>query len=59
MEGHRRRNNKTALMYSIALAFLIFAGAGFNLQSETITDMLRMGLASDIKVMSLNNNIFL
>lgn len=33
MEGHRRRNSKTALMYTIALAFLIFAGTGFNLQT--------------------------
>lgn len=31
MEGHYSRNWKTTLMYTIALAFLIFAGAGFAL----------------------------
>lgn len=31
MESHKRRNEKTTIMYSIALAFLIFAGTGFNL----------------------------
>ena len=36
MNGHRRRNSKTALMYTIALSFLIFTGAGFSLQSKSI-----------------------
>lgn len=40
LEGHYSRNWKTTLMYTIALAFLIFAGAGFSLQTEVITDIL-------------------
>lgn len=36
MDGHRRRNGKTAIMYTVALSFLIFAGTGFNLQSKSI-----------------------
>ncbi len=31
MESHRKRNKKTAIMYTLALTFLIFAGTGFNL----------------------------
>lgn len=59
MEGHARRNSKTALMYSIALAFLIFSGTGFNLQNETITDFLMQSLGSDIKLYSPDQNVFL
>jgi hypothetical protein len=29
LDSHRSRNKKTALMFSIALAFLIFAGGTF------------------------------
>ena len=31
MQGHYNRNWKTTLMYTIALAFLIFSGTGFTL----------------------------
>lgn len=55
MQGHRRRNSKTALMYTIAMSFLIFAGTGFNLQSKTIGDNLKNTLGSDIKVLLLND----
>lgn len=55
MEGHRRRNGKTALMYTVALSFLIFAGTGFNLQSKSISDNLKNTLGSDLKIMLLND----
>lgn len=38
-------------MYSIALAFLIFSGTGFNLQVSTISSILSSAIAADIKVM--------
>lgn len=50
MEGHRRRNSKTALMYTIAIAFLIFAGAGFTLQQQTIQDFLKVEIGCDFLV---------
>ena len=51
MDAHRRRNEKTTIMYSIALAFLIFTGTGFNLQTESIASILASTIAADIKVM--------
>jgi hypothetical protein len=50
MDGHRRRNSKTALMYTIALAFLIFAGAGFKLQSQTVQDFLKSQIGTDFLI---------
>lgn len=29
LEGHEKRNTKTAIMFTIALSFLIFAGSTF------------------------------
>ncbi|EGR28776.1 permease family protein, putative [Ichthyophthirius multifiliis] len=55
MNGHRRRNSKTAIMYTIALAFLIFTGAGFSLQSKQIQDNLKSSLGTDFKVQLIND----
>lgn len=52
MEGHRKRNEKTTVMYSIALAFLIFSGTGFKLQTVTIGDVLSSSIAADLKVVA-------
>ena len=30
MKNHSNRNDKTALMFSIAISFLLFAGSGFK-----------------------------
>lgn len=49
-EGHKRRNTKTALMYSIALAFLIFAGTGFRLQAMVIEDMVILSVGADFRI---------
>jgi len=58
MEGHYSRNWKTTLMYTIALAFLIFAGAGFALQTEVIADLLQSSLGSDITVNVMDSDQF-
>lgn len=42
-------------MYTLALAFLIFAGAGFALQTSVITDVLQSFLGADISVQALDN----
>lgn len=54
LNGHRNRNRKTAYMVSIAVAFLIFAGAMFALQSRSIQDTVRLLLGCDINVLSLS-----
>ncbi|CAD8134904.1 unnamed protein product [Paramecium octaurelia] len=56
LEAHYSRNWKTTLMYTIALAFLIFAGAGFALQTSVITDVLQSFLGADISVQALQSD---
>ena len=53
-DSHQRRNTKTALMFSIALAFLIYGGTGFSLQINVIMDTVKLTLGSDIAVITLN-----
>ena len=50
MKAHDTRNAKTALMYTICIAFLIFAGTGFSLQTNVIENSLKLELGSDIVV---------
>jgi hypothetical protein len=37
LEGHSSRNTKTAIMFTVALSFLIFAGSTFELIGHLIT----------------------
>jgi hypothetical protein len=57
MQGHRRRNEKTTLMYSLALAFLIFTGTAFNLQTSTIAQLLASIFGSDISISIPNSQL--
>jgi len=50
MKAHDKRNAKTALMYTICIAFLIFAGAGFSLQTNVIENTLKLTIGSDIAI---------
>eukprot|EP01104_Vermistella_antarctica_P011774 TRINITY_DN3326_c1_g2_i1.p1 TRINITY_DN3326_c1_g2~~TRINITY_DN3326_c1_g2_i1.p1 ORF type:complete len:1301 (+),score=387.68 TRINITY_DN3326_c1_g2_i1:217-4119(+) len=50
LAAHRNRNRKTALMFSVALAFIIFSGAMFTLQASSISDNVKDTLGSDILV---------
>lgn len=36
LEGHQKRNIKTAIMFTISISFLIFAGSSFSLISHMI-----------------------
>ena len=56
LAGHRGRNRKTALMYSICLAFIIFSGAMFTLQTTALTDNIKAGIGSDINIISATWN---
>ena len=55
LAGHASRNRKTAYMVSIAVAFIIFAGAMFTLQTASIADTVKMLLGADLVVVSGGN----
>lgn len=48
MKGHKGRNIKTALMFSITMSFLIFAATGFKLQETVINDSFRLHIGADM-----------
>lgn len=52
LSGHRSRNRKTGLMYSICLSFIIFSGAMFTLQTNAIIDNVKAGIGSDIVIIA-------
>jgi hypothetical protein len=37
LQGHVRRNSKTATLYTICIAFIIFSGTIFNQQAAALT----------------------
>ena len=37
MKGHQKRNNKTSIMFNLAISFMIFSSSSFNL----MTDMMQ------------------
>lgn len=51
MEGHASRNWKTTFMYSLALSFILFAGASLTLDTKVIGDALQSTLGGDITVL--------
>lgn len=57
LAAHRGRNRKTALMYSICLAFIIFSGAMFTMQSKAITGNVKAGIGSDILILSASTKL--
>jgi ABC-type antimicrobial peptide transport system permease subunit len=50
LQGHQRRNWKTALMFCIALSFVIFSGVMFTLQGKVLKNTLMMTFGSDLWV---------
>ena len=49
-ESHESRNTKTAMMFTVALSFLIFAGSTFELIGTLIVSTTQSVLGSDIFV---------
>jgi len=47
-KGHDSRNLKTALMFSINMSFLIFAGTSFKLQQIVIDDSFKLFIGTDM-----------
>lgn len=52
LSGHRRRNAKTAMMFTISLAFILFAGAMFTLQANSINSNLKSAIGADVVIVS-------
>jgi hypothetical protein len=52
LESHANRNTKTAMMFTIALSFLIFAGSTFQLIGNLVVSQLEGVLGADIYVTS-------
>ena len=48
LQSHKRRNLKTAIMFSICLSFLIFAGSTFNLIGHLIISQLETSVGADL-----------
>jgi hypothetical protein len=56
MLSHCKRNNQTTLIFSIALAFVIYNGTGFALQSLVLADTLKYQTGSDISLSIKDDN---
>jgi hypothetical protein len=50
LAGHRSRNSKTAHMFTVCLAFIVFAGVMFSLQTRSISDNVKVLFGADIMV---------
>jgi len=50
LSGHRSRNRKTAIMFTICIAFIVFAGVMFSLQAVTISDNVKVFFGADLLV---------
>ena len=48
MERHHKRNTKTSLMFSLAVAFIIFAGSGTILLKDIIHQTLQRNYGADM-----------
>jgi hypothetical protein len=48
MRAHRNRNLKTAMMFALVLAFLIFSSSFFMLIGRLVTLELENGISSDL-----------
>jgi ABC-type antimicrobial peptide transport system permease subunit len=57
--GHSRRNSKTAILFTSAIAFLIFAGSFFMLQGGVLVDNVKVGLGADINIQSFYTDMAL
>lgn len=50
MDGHQIRNQKTSIIYTLAIAFLLFAASYFTTLSALIEKALSKAIGSDITV---------
>lgn len=48
LESHRRRNSKTALMFTFCLCFITYGGCSFKLLEELINQLIIQTAGSDL-----------
>ena len=56
LEGHKRRNRQVAIMFVLALGFVIFSGCSLNLVVDLIEQMTKSLIGGDFSVYVLNKN---
>jgi len=54
MDAHKNRNQKTAIMFSICLSFLFFAGSTFRLIGNLIQNQLEQVVVADFHAFSID-----
>ena len=54
MEGHRRRNAKTSIMFTLALSYMIFAASSFQITSTLISKTAKVYCGADIQANNPN-----
>jgi NADH:ubiquinone oxidoreductase subunit 3 (subunit A) len=61
LDGHRKRNSKTSIMFTLAISFLIFASSSFTLLSGLIQGEVITLFGSDLYIdqIQVNRGIFL
>ena len=61
LDGHRKRNSKTSIMFTLALSFLIFAASSFTLLSGLIEGEVITLFGSDLYIDSIfaTNGVYL
>lgn len=52
MKSHEKRNNKTSLLFTVTIAFMIFSGTGFRLLIKSINDSCKYNISSDVEIES-------
>jgi len=48
LDSHKRRNTKTAIMFTISLSFLIFAGSAMGLLTRLLASQAETALGADL-----------
>lgn len=56
LHGHIRRNRNTSFLLNISIAFIIFSGSIFRLQSHTIISNVKVIFGADISLLSTDSN---
>lgn len=55
LDGHRKRNSKTSIMFTLAISFLIFASSSFQLIGALIAGEIVSVFGADLYASSLNS----
>jgi hypothetical protein len=59
LESHKKRNLKTSMLFTVALAFLVFGGSSLLLVGNMVLGAVRSNLGADILVTSLFSDNYL